>query len=227
MNATPPAPRHAKSALRDYAETIIVCVVFIIFSRTFVFQQSKIPSGSMMDTLLIGDYIMVNRFVYAPSSFDWERALLPVRAIRRGDVVVFKKPDEPETDYIKRVIGLPGETVELRGGRLLVDGRTIEEPYVREEYRRRDERRNFGPLRIPAGQYLMLGDHRNDSLDSRVWGLVPEHLMKGRALLVWLSLKQEPGSPYPNLRQRLAAWGKNVRHFPSLARFERFFRLIR
>jgi len=225
MNADAAQP-YQKSALRDYAETILVCVVFIIFSRTFVFQQSKIPSGSMMDTLLIGDYIMVNRFVYAPSSFGWERRLLPLRSVRRGDVVVFKKPDEPETDYIKRVIGLPGETVELRAGMLLIDGRPVEEPYVREDYRRRDPRRDFGPLPIPPGQYLVLGDHRDNSEDSRAWGLVPAHLMKGRALLVWWSFEEAPGRDM-NVRERLASWGQKALHFFSRSRFERCFRLIR
>ena len=93
-------------------ETILVCVIFLIFSRAFVFQQSKIPSGSMEDTLLIGDFILVNRYVFSPTQFEWEKRFLPVREIRRGDVIVFKFPSEPEIDYIKRVIGLPGDVVE-------------------------------------------------------------------------------------------------------------------
>ena len=91
-----------KTLVRDYVETILVCVIFVIFSRAFVFQQSKIPSGSMMDTLLIGDYIMVNRFVYSPATTALERAVLPLQPIRRGDVVVFKQPDQPEVDFIMK-----------------------------------------------------------------------------------------------------------------------------
>src|SRR6059036_2857948 len=108
-----------KGILRDYFETIVTCVIFVMFARTFVFQQSKIPTGSMIPTLLIGDYIMVNKFIYAPhparvpALAALERALFPMREVRRGDIVVFKFPEEPEKDYIKRVIGLPGETIEV------------------------------------------------------------------------------------------------------------------
>ena len=122
-------PPH-KGFVRENYETILICVVFVLFARTFVFQQSKIPTGSMEDTLLVGDYILVNRFQFAPALFGWERHLLPQRPIRRGDVVVFKYPRQVEVDYIKRVIGLPGEVVEVRDRQLIVDGRVIDEPYV-------------------------------------------------------------------------------------------------
>jgi signal peptidase I len=217
----------AKHVLRDYTETILVCVIFVIFSRAFVFQQSKIPSGSMMDTLLVGDYIMVNRFVYAPSGFDWERGLLPLRPIRRGDVIVFKQPDEPEIDFIKRVVGLPGETVELRDGQLYVDGRPIEEPYVQPTYRRADELKNFRPWTVPPDNYFVLGDHRNQSKDSRYWGPVPRELVKGRALLIWWSYDEEPGQIYMSLRERLASWGHKLAHFFTGSRWSRCFTLIR
>ena len=123
--ATAPEAPPPKGVLRDYVETILVCVIFVLFTRAFVFQQSKIPSGSMLDTLLIGDYIMVNRFVYAPTTSGWERSILPVRDIRRGDVVVFKFPDKPQEkwtaqNYIKRAMGFGGETVAIHRGELYV-----------------------------------------------------------------------------------------------------------
>jgi signal peptidase I len=217
---------YEKPLLRDYVETILICVIFVIFSRAFVFQQSKIPSGSMMDTLLIGDYIMVNRFVYAPDSFGWEEKLLPMREIRRGDVVVFKQPKEPEIDFIKRVIGLPGETVELRQGQLFIDGGTIAEPYVEEQYRRQDPRRNFGPVEVPLGEYLVLGDHRDQSQDSRFWGTVPRGLMKGRALLVWWSYEEEGSRIYMSLSERLKSWASKTVHFVTRTRWRRCFSLI-
>jgi signal peptidase I len=216
-----------KPILRDYAETILICVIFVIFSRAFVFQQSKIPSGSMMDTLLIGDYIMVNRFVYAEPSFAWEASLLPTREIERGDVVVFKKPDEPEVDFIKRVVGLPGERVELRDGQLYVDGRHIEEPYVREAYRRLDLQKNFPPVTVLPGHYLVMGDHRNASADSRTWGQVPREVMKGRALLIWWSYEEEEGNIYMTLPERLRSWGNKLLYFFPRSRWERCFQLIR
>jgi len=216
-----------KPLIRDYIETILVCVMFVIFSRAFVFQQSKIPSGSMMDTLLIGDYIMVNRFVYAPNSFDWEKSILPLRTIERGDVIVFKQPDEPEVDFIKRVIGLPGDIVELRGGRLFVNGTQIEEGYVTDEYRRRDARKNFGPIEVLPDRYFVLGDHRNQSADSRFWGQVPRGLVKGRALLIWWSYEEQESKIYMTLSERLTSWGGKILHFFTRTRWTRCFDLIR
>ncbi|MBI4161797.1 MAG: signal peptidase I, partial [Acidobacteria bacterium] len=118
-----------KGWVRDYFETIVTCVIFVVFSRAFVFQQSKIPTGSMIPTLLIGDYIMVNKYVYSRTRPGLENRLLPVDDVRRGDVIVFKYPEEPEKDYIKRVIGLPGETLEIRDCTVHVDGVPIQEPY--------------------------------------------------------------------------------------------------
>ena len=218
---------YQKPLLRDYIETILVCVIFVIFSRAFVFQQSKIPSGSMMDTLLIGDYIMVNRFVYAPHVFDWEESVLPLHAINRGDVIVFKQPDEPEVDFIKRVVGVPGDIVELREGHLHVNGERIEEPHVQEVYRQRDPKRNFGPVEVLPDQYFVLGDHRNQSADSRFWGQVPRGLIKGRALLIWWSYEEESGKIYMSLRERVSSWGSKVLHFFTRSRWGRCFNLIR
>jgi len=215
-----------KAVLRDYAETILICVIFVIFSRAFVFQQSKIPSGSMMDTLLVGDYIMVNRFVYADQSFGWESRVLPERPIRRGDVVVFKYPPEPEVDYIKRVIGLPGDTVEVRQGRVYVNGTLLEEPYVNEAYRALDFK-PVPPTLVHADSYFVMGDHRNASHDSRVWGQVPRELIKGRALLIWWSYDERSSDPYMSLHERARSWGDKLLHFFTRSRWGRCFNLIR
>jgi signal peptidase I len=220
---------YRKTVVRDYLETILVCVIFVIFTRAFVFQQSKIPSGSMLDTLLIGDYIMVNRFLYAPTSFEWEENILPVRDVRHGDVVVFKFPSEPETDYIKRVIGLPGDTVELRNGALFRNGIYKEEPYVQEAYRLGDSPRgrNFGPVRVKPGHYFVMGDHRNQSSDSREWGQVDRKLLKGRALLIWYSYEEKPNSHKDSATAQVRSWGSKFIHFFSKSRFSRCFTLIR
>ena len=183
-----------KSAAREYVDTILICVLLFVFLRAFAFQHSEIPSGSMEDTVLPGDYILVNRFLYAPSSFALERTLLPIRGVERGDLVVFRHPVEPERDFIKRVIGLPGETVELRDGIVYVDGARLDEPYIDPLYRARDA---FPAARVPDGEYFLLGDHRNDSADSRVWGTVPLHLIKGRAILVLFSTAAPPAEAEP------------------------------
>ena len=126
--APPNPPAYRKSTAREYFESICVAVILALFVRTFVVQAFKIPTGSMENNLLIGDHLVVNKFLFAPAAF--EKALLPIRNFRRGDVVVFKSPEDPERDFIKRVIGLPGETLELRHKKIYVNGGVLEEPYV-------------------------------------------------------------------------------------------------
>src|ERR1041384_767517 len=124
-----PAP-FKKSVAREYLESLVVAFILATFIRTFVVQAFKIPTGSMENNLLIGDHLLVNKFVFSPTPSRFERALLPVRAVRRGDVIVFKYPDEPDRDFIKRVIALPGETFELRAKKVYIDGQPLDEPYV-------------------------------------------------------------------------------------------------
>src|SRR5918996_4025793 len=119
-----------KSTAREYFESIVVAVILALFIRTFVVQAFKIPTGSMEPNLLVGDHLLVNKFVFAPTLTAVERFVLPMRAVRRGDVIVFKFPEEPERDFIKRVIGLPGDTVELRQRQVFVNGRKSDEPYA-------------------------------------------------------------------------------------------------
>ena len=215
-----------KSLVRDYLETILICVIFVIFSRAFVFQQSKIPSGSMRDTLLEGDYIMVNRFIYAQNSFDVERALLPVRALRRGDVVVFKQPQEPEMDYIKRLIGLPGDEVRIRRGYVYVNGERREEPYVDDAYRRGGQT-DFGPITVERDHFFVMGDHRDASYDSRDWGQVHRDLIKGRALMIWYSFPEDGNGSATSVRRRMSSWLEKAVYFIPRSRWSRCFNLIR
>lgn len=212
-----------KGIVRDYAETILICVIFVVFTRAFIFQQSKIPSGSMEDTLLIGDYIMVNRYVYSPADSAIEKALFPARDVRRGDVIVFKFPSEPEVDYIKRVIGLPGDTLEIRRGYVYVNGERLDEPYIKEAYRLPD---THEPFTVPEGNYWVMGDHRDRSSDSRVWGFVSRDLIKGRALLIWWSYKEGPNDINLRGMDQLKAIGSKVAHLVTRSRWSRCFTLI-
>ena len=216
-------PIPPKGVLRDYAETILICVIFVVFTRAFIFQQSKIPSGSMEDTLLIGDYIMVNRYVYSPAETAWEKALLPVRDVRRGDIIVFKFPEEPETDYIKRVIGLPGDKLEIRRGIVYANGQRVDDPYVKEAYRLPD---NYPEFTVPEGNYWVMGDHRDRSSDSRVWGTVPRELIKGRALLIWWSYTEGPNDINLRGMDQLKAIGSKIAHLFTRSRWSRCFTLI-
>jgi signal peptidase I len=212
-----------KSAIRDYVEVILVCVIVLVFLRTFVVQQSEIPSGSMEDTLLVGDYILVNRFLYAPTALPLERRLLPTREVRRGEVIVFKNPHTPELDFIKRVVGLPGETVELRRGEVHIDGIPLHEPYVNGLYRLPD---SFGPVRVPENEYFVLGDHRNRSSDSRVWGTVPRHLIKGRAYLILLSTSAPQPADEPPGTVSLRSLARKFINLIFNARWDRALRPI-
>src|SRR6266498_3421273 len=119
-----------KSIIREYFESIVIAVILALFIRTFVVQAFKIPTGSMEENLLIGDHLLVNKFVFGPSATGLERTFLPMGTLKRSDIVVFKYPEEPDRDFIKRVIGLPGETVELRQKKVLVNSKPLDEPYA-------------------------------------------------------------------------------------------------
>ena len=184
-----------KSTIREYFESIVVAVILALFVRTFVFQAFKIPTGSMKPNLLVGDHLLVNKFVFAPTASSLERTLLPMRPIERGDVIVFKYPEEPERDFIKRVIGLPGDTLELKNQTIHINGMPLLEPYAHYLYApisdlpadSFDLRRKYGPVTVPEGHYFMMGDNRDDSQDSRFWGFLPASYVKGRALFIYWS----------------------------------------
>src|SRR5262252_7620082 len=128
--ATEPVVEYRKSTVREYFESICVAVILALFVRTFIVQAFKIPTGSMENNLLIGDHLLVNKFVFAPTASSVERALLPIGTIKRGDVLVFKSPVEPERDLIKRVIGLPGDKLEQKEKKIFINGQPLNEPYV-------------------------------------------------------------------------------------------------
>jgi signal peptidase I len=187
-----------KSTAREYLESIIIAVILALFIRTFVVQAFKIPTGSMEENLLIGDHLLVNKFVFGPAPSRLERALLPIGTIKRGEVIVFKYPEEPERDFIKRVIGLPGETLEVREKKVYINGKPLDEPYAHflrppasspelAEVTSFDVRERYGPVTVPADQYFMMGDNRDNSQDSRYWGFLPRELVKGKALVIYWS----------------------------------------
>lgn len=188
-----------KSTAREYFESLVIAGILALFVRTFDFQAFKIPSGSMEPNLLIGDHLLVNKMVFGPTGSSLERMVMPVRSVIRGDVLVFKYPEEPSRDFIKRVVGLPGETLELKGTQVYINGQPLSEPYAL--YQRLpdmllpgDVRRAYGPVTIPDGHYFMMGDNRDDSQDSRYWGFLPAGHIKGRALFVYWSFGGPDGT---------------------------------
>ena len=172
--------RQERSVWREYAEALIIAAVFLLFTNTFVVQTFYIPSGSMEDTLLIGDHLFVNRFIYGPTPTGAEKGLLPFRPVHRGDIVVFRTPPNvtcpgPSDVFVKRLIGLPGDTVEIRDDQLYVNGEPVPEPYVNGGA----VGEPFGPVTVGEGEYFMMGDNRLSSCDSREWGTVPRENLIG------------------------------------------------
>jgi len=187
-----------KSVAREYLESFLIAVILALFVRTWVFQAFKIPSGSMEPNLQIGDHLIVNKMEFAPTASAIERVLLPHRDVHRGDVIVFKYPEDPERDFIKRVIGLPGDRVELRNKRVLINGQPIEDPHAfyldppsaARPARPTDVREEYGPVTVPDRQFFVMGDNRDNSQDSRYWGFLPVSYVKGRALFIYFSIEE-------------------------------------
>ncbi len=220
--------------LREYVEAVLVAVVFALFAKAFLVETYQIPSGSMEPSLLVGDHVVVDKLGWAPRKLPWG-PLLPSRVIRRGDVVVFRGPEEPGRDFIKRAVALPGETVEVRDKRIVVDGVVQEEPWVVHRdpavlsgeglpasLRGRDE---LAPRTLPGGAFFALGDNRDESRDSRAWGPVPLGNVRGRALFVYWSVRP-PEEPILGRNAALRRLLDGAIHFFSRTRWERTFRAV-
>jgi signal peptidase I len=186
-----------RSVAREYLEALIIAAIFLRFTNTFVVQTFYIPSGSMENTLLVGDHLFVNRFIYGPAATDLERKLLPLRPPRRGDIVVFRSKETPNMDVVKRCIGLPGDEIRVVQKKLILNGKPVDDstyavhkdPMILPKFYpgQGGVRDNFGPERVPEGSYFCMGDNRDNSWDSRFWGELPASYLKGRALFIYWS----------------------------------------
>jgi signal peptidase I len=245
---TDPGPR--KSVGREYLESVVVAIMLALFIRTFIVQAFKIPTGSMEQNLLIGDHLLVNKLLYSPSAGAWEDALFAKRDVRRGDVIVFKFPEDPARDFIKRVVALPGETVAVRGKAIYINGKLLKEDYTffggnlgepRKEQATGPEQlppeaaenprteylgpqNHYGPKVVPANQLFVLGDNRDNSRDSRFWDFLPRDQVKGRALLVYWSYEAKRDE-YGD--RSAFQWLKDTASALGKTRWSRFFHLIR
>lgn len=181
-----------KGALRENIEAIVVAVILALFIRTFVVQAFKIPSGSMKDTLLIGDHILVNKFIYGIKAPFMHKTIIPITNPQRGDIIVFEFPEDPSKDFIKRVIGLPGDVIEIRNKKLFVNGNAVKDSHsIHKDPKiysaRQQPRDNFGPITVPPGKLFVMGDNRDFSYDSRFWGFVDLVAVKGKAFIIYWS----------------------------------------
>lgn len=227
--------KREKSVFREYFELIAETAVFVFFVLTFVVQAFQIPTGSMEPTLLVGDFLLVNKFAYRGPLTGGGSAILPGENVKRGDIVVFKWPKDMSKDFVKRVIGLEGEKVEIKNKQVFINGNPITEKYKvhiddhvyskEDGYFNYDEviRDNYGPVIVPPGHCFVMGDNRDNSSDSRYWGFLPYNYIKGRPWVIYFSYRAERDD-----------WQRNgvkdkVRKFGSLlpkARWDRMFRII-
>ena len=227
-----------RSLFREYAEAFIIAAIFLRFANVFVLQTFYIPSGSMEKTLLIGDHLFVNRFIYGSEPSALEK-LMPGRAVQRGDIVVFRSPENPTLDLVKRCIGVPGDRIEVSEKQLYINGQRVEDStyaqhvdmntypdrdFFRPDLRKRD---NFGPYEVPKGHYFCMGDNRDHSYDSRFWGPVPAHMVKGRALIIYWSYGGETSDGHwPGWGEKFKQVGGTIAGFFGRTRWERTFRVV-
>ncbi len=226
--STPPGPL-AASSLWEGAKSLLLAFALFLLLRSFVIQNFVITSGSMIETLLVGDFLMVNR-VALGSRIPFTRTLIPgYSEPHRFDVVVFDPPHEPNLKLVKRLIGMPGDTLEMRSQLLFINGEQVDEPWVRYEgagdevhpwmeWQRdhlpadvapasyRPTRDTWGPLVVPPEHYFMLGDNRDSSLDSRYWGLLERWRLEGRAVFIYFSYNRDSPRPFAFLRE--VRWGR-------------------
>jgi signal peptidase I len=223
------------SVFREYFELLAETAIFVFFVMTFVVQAFQIPTGSMEPTLLVGDFLLVNKMAYIQPVFPLEKWILPRRNIRRYDIVVFKFPRDLSVDYVKRVIALEGEKVEIKDKQVYINDEPIPEEYKvhidnqvfqKSEYYSYEDviRDNFGPVVVPPGHCFVMGDNRDNSLDSRYWGFLPLDYIKGRPWIIYFSYKAEKDAYLKtSLRDRL----KKLVNFIPKARWSRLLKIIR
>jgi len=243
----------AGSSFVEYAESLLVTLLLALFGTTFIVQAFKIPSQSMEPTLLVGDHLLVNKFIFEGSG-AWYEKILPYRPIRRGDIIVFKFPYDDHPHYVKRVIGLPGERVRIVKGQVIVNGKPLDEPYVvRERGSANSFSENFPPsdpyfiavglrpewserilnyvqqgeLVVPPNHYFAMGDNRDNSWDGRFWGFVDRDAIMGRPLVIYWSV-QATSNDYADrgLAGALRGIVTTLLHLPSRIRWHRMLHAV-
>jgi signal peptidase I len=245
--------KNSGATISEYIESLLVTVILALFGTSFIVQAFKIPSASMEGTLLVGDHVLVNKFIFGGEG-SWYEKVLPYRPIKRGDIIVFKFPYLDHPHFVKRVIGVPGDRLKLVDGKVYIDGKPLKEPYVVH-----DSTAGYDPLNyafppvgsqffnsqveaawgrdigkyvkgdeivVPPGKYFAMGDNRDHSLDSRYWGFVDRDAIMGRPLLIYWSLSGTGADTRDTFWQRLLAVFDTLLHLPSRTRWNRMLHTV-
>jgi signal peptidase I len=214
-----------KSTIREYFESIVITAIIALFATTFVVQAFKIPTGSMESNLLIGDHLLVNKLAYGINS-RFIGKLLPYKTPKRGDVIVFKYPNNPEVAYVKRLIGMPGDKVEMIGRNIYINGQVLKEDYT-QYIDPGSVSAHFGPYQVPENHYFAMGDNRDNSMDSRWWGFVPREYLLGKALVIYWSF-ETPRDEYLQTRatDRIKQFTDVAKNFFTKTRWRRTAKII-
>lgn len=229
-----PEELRPKSAVREWLESLVFSLIFVFFFTKFIAQATQVPTESMMPTILVGDHFFLDKFAFPANYPDFLLSILPARQIKRGDIVAFKPPQDPNVPFIKRVIGLPGETIDIRNKKVFINGRRIEEPYqyldegagqMATMFSPRD---TYGPLVIPPASYFMMGDNRDNSNDSRYWGPVLGKNIIGKPLFIYWSYADEPYDPTPkSMLQHAKEYGSKALNFFNKTRWSRTGKILK
>ena len=240
MASTKPEPQiqkvRRKSVLRDYAESLIVALILALIIKTSLVEAYKIPSGSMEDTLLVGDFLLANKFIYGSKIPLIDVRLPAIREPKPGDVIIFKFPGNLKQNYIKRLIATEGQVVEIKNKQVYVDGKPLADPpHVKHTDNINSSignpnRDNFGPYRVPKGFLFAMGDNRDNSYDSRFWGPLDRKLVLGKAMILHWSWKKDDHAPEMTLSNPLSiphSIAYNIWHFPDRVRWNRIGSIIK
>jgi len=240
MASTKPEPQiqkvRRKSVLRDYAESLIVALILALIIKTSLVEAYKIPSGSMEDTLLVGDFLLANKFIYGSKIPLIDVRLPAIREPKPGDVIIFKFPGNLKQNYIKRLIATEGQVVEIKNKQVYVDGKPLADPpHVKHTDNTNSpignpNRDNFGPYRVPKGFLFVMGDNRDNSYDSRFWGPLDRKLVLGKAMILHWSWKKDDHAPEMTLSNPLSiphSIAYNIWHFPDRVRWNRIGSIIK
>ncbi len=233
-----PLPTQSDNLLREYFITIVVCSIFALFLTTYVVHPMSIPTPSMEPTILIGDRVLVDKFTIR-NGFESGLPLVPVEIVERQDVIVCRSPIQPEILLVKRIIGMPGDQLEIRHKTVYINGEPLDEPYKGHSdfkiYSRSEQdsqlqsfqRDNYGPVTLPEASYFVMGDNRDNSLDSRYWSFLPHRNLVGRPLFIFWSFEDPPDAHLKtSIPEMLQLYGERIIFFLTRTRWSRMGQFV-